>query len=254
MNERDLDRYSRLRAIKDFGYEIHWNLLKDKVASIVGVGGLGMVSAEILARCGIGTLNLFDMDIVNIVNLNRLGFELKDLGLPKVEVISKRIKDINPDVKVNAIHGDIMDFLNEDNFEKFIGMSDVVLMGVDNYPARTFVNLKCIKQNVVLIDAGASRSSLSGHVHVIIPGKTACISCIGKIGEDIKREKGERCTASLPTTMAILASIQAQEALKYLLKFGSLIDYMTFNVMSGKFHYFQTKIDKKCTVCGNNNR
>lgn len=242
-------RYDRLRAINAFGYNIKWDALLGKSVTIAGVGGLGMLSAEMLARCGVGILNLFDMDTVDDVNLNRLGFHPDDLGKPKVEVISERIKRINRDVHPEPHHGDIMMLDNEDVFEDRVSKSNVVLMGMDNLPARMFVNQKCVNNGIVLIDGGASRSALSGYVQPIIPGKTACTSCRSSIAAKAPRERGQRCTASLPTTMAIIASIQVQEALKYLLGFGTLISYVTCNALTGEFTSHQTRPDPACPAC-----
>ncbi|NMC04602.1 MAG: HesA/MoeB/ThiF family protein [Candidatus Lokiarchaeota archaeon] len=242
-------RYDRLNAINAFGYDIKWESLRKKAVTIAGVGGLGMLAAEILARCGIGTLYLFDMDIVDAVNLNRLGFHPDDLGLPKVDVIAERIKRINPDVATEPLHGDIMMLDNEDVFEDRVKRSAVVLMGMDNLPARMFVNQKCVNNGIVLVDGGTSRSALSGHVQPVIPGKTACVACRGSIASKQPREKGQRCTASLPTTMAIIASLQVQEVLKYLLGFGTLASYMTYNALTGEFTTHQTRPDPACPAC-----
>jgi len=217
--------------------------------TIAGVGGLGMIAAEMFARCGIGTLYLFDMDTVEIVNLNRLGFHGKDVGRPKVDVVAEYLNEINPDVTTEAHHGDIMFMENEDIFEDCVKKSDAVLMGVDNVPARLFINQKCVNNEVLLMDGGASRSGLLGHVQPIIPGKTACMACRISIGDESPRPKGERCTSSLPTTMAIIASIQVQEILKYLLGFGELIKYMTYNALSGEFTHHVTRPDPECFVC-----
>ena len=90
-NQESPDRYNRLRAINDFGYNITWDELQDTKVVIVGVGGLGSIISDQLARCGVGELILFDMDIVENVNLNRMGFTLEDVGMPKVKVIGKKI-------------------------------------------------------------------------------------------------------------------------------------------------------------------
>ncbi|MHA1728674.1 MAG: HesA/MoeB/ThiF family protein [Promethearchaeota archaeon] len=251
--EHKENRYTRLKSIKEFGYDVDWDDLRDKSATIAGVGGLGMISAEMLGRCGIGALYLFDKDEVQIVNLNRMGFNEKDINTPKVNVIRDRLGEINPDVKVEAFHGDIMLFSNENTFEQCVKKSDVVLMGVDNYPARTFVNQKCINLNIPLIDAGASRSALSGHVHPIFPGKNGCLRCTGIIHALEKTERGEPCTASLPTTMAIIAAVQVQETLKFLLNLGKNIDYMTYNALTGQFSNHITKRDPSCPACGHLN-
>jgi molybdopterin/thiamine biosynthesis adenylyltransferase len=243
------DRYDRLKAINSFGFDIDWKLLRTKAVTIAGVGGLGMIAAEMLARVGIGTLYLFDMDNVELVNMNRVGFQLKDIGRPKVDVIAEYINQVNADVIAEPHHGDIMYFENEDIFDGCVKKSDAVLMGVDNVPARMFVNQKCVNNEVLLMDGGASRSALLGHIQPIIPGKTACMACRIALTCEMPRPKGERCTSSLPTTMAIIASIQVQEILKYLLGFGENISYMTYNALSGEFTHHVTRPDPECFAC-----
>ncbi|MHA1672196.1 MAG: HesA/MoeB/ThiF family protein [Promethearchaeota archaeon] len=244
------DRYTRLKAITDFGYDITWSDLAKRTITIAGVGGLGMITAEILARCGVGQLNLFDKDTVDTVNLNRIGFLEADIGQDKVSIIAKNIRQINPDVNTHPIHGDIMNFGVEDLFDEAVANSDAVMMGVDNYPARMFVNQKCINYKKPLFNAGVSRSALSGFVQSIFPGKTACLQCVARVkGSNENLERGESCVASLPTTFAIIAGIQAQEALKYLLGLGTVLDYITYNALTGDFHQFQTTRDPHCSAC-----
>ena len=244
------NRYTRLKAIKEFGYDINWDDLKRCHIGIIGVGGLGCVSAEMVARCGVGKLSLFDFDTVDIVNLNRSMFKEEHIGQPKVEVASRILKEINPDVEIKCFNNDIMNPNFESDFEKEISHMNIILNGLDNIPAREYLNAKCIHLKVPYIDAGASRSGLSGYIHPIIPYKTACTKCISSITIDIPDERGEPCVASLPSTMAILASIQIQEMLKYLLKFGDMIDYLTYDMITGKFLNYETKRDRNCPICG----
>ncbi|MFX1339133.1 MAG: ThiF family adenylyltransferase [Promethearchaeota archaeon] len=243
------DRYTRLKAIKEFGYEVNWDDLKKYHVGIIGVGGLGCVSAEMAVRCGVGKLTLFDFDIVETVNLNRHMFKEEHVGQPKVIVATKILKEINPDVEIQYFDCDIMDMKFEPKFETEINNMDVILNGLDNIPAREYLNAKCILLNIPYIDAGASRSGLSGYVHPVIPFKTACAKCLSSIAIDIPDERGEPCVASLPSTMAILASIQIQEMLKYLLKFGRMIDYTMYNMITGKFLEYETKRDENCPIC-----
>ena len=79
------ERYVRLKAIKEFGYDIDWENLRDKHIGIVGIGGLGCVTSEMVVRCGVGKLTLFDFDTVEMVNLNRCMYKLEDIGRNKVE-------------------------------------------------------------------------------------------------------------------------------------------------------------------------
>ncbi len=244
------NRYTRLKAIKEFGYDISWDDLRKYHIGIVGVGGIGCVSAEMAVRCGVGKISLFDFDTIEIVNLNRHMFKEKHIGQPKVKVAEKILKEINPDVEIKCFDNDIMDPSFESQFEAEIKKMDIILNGLDNIPAREYLNAKCVLLNIPYINAGASRSGLSGYVHPIIPHKTACAKCLSNIAIDIPDERGEPCVASLPSTMAILASVQIQEMLKYLLKFGQMIDYLMYDMITGKFLNYETKIDENCPICG----
>ena len=244
------NRYTRLKAIKDFGYDVHWEKLMQFHIGIVGVGGIGSVSAEMVTRCGLGKVSLYDYDIVEEVNLNRHMFKEVDIGLAKVDVALRILNEINPDVEILSYKKDIMDPEFEMEFEAQLGKIDIILNGLDNIPAREYLNAKCVKANVPYIDAGASRSGLSGYVHPIIPYKTACAICMNRILFNKYEEKGESCVASLPSTMAILASIQVQEMLKYLLKFGQMIDYVMYHMLRGTFLHYTTIRDNNCPICG----
>ncbi len=244
-------RYTRLKAISAFGYDIDWTELKQKTITIPGIGGLGVLTSEMLTRCGIGTLHLFDYDTVEEVNLNRMGFHVKDLGKSKVEVTARYLREVNPDVTIVPHHGDIMGFEGDLAFDAAVQESNMVLMGLDNFPARMFVNQKCVNYEKPLIDAGVARSALSGMVHVIIPPQTACMMCRARIqGSNETVERGLPCNASLPSTMALIASIQVQECLKYLLSLGTLIDYLTYNALTGQFGEYITQKNPSCPACG----
>jgi len=244
------DRYTRLKAIKEFGYDIDWEELNSYHIGIIGIGGLGCVSSEIATRCGVGKITLFDFDSVELVNLNRSMFKPIHVGQAKVEVARKILEEINPDVDIFYYKKDIMDINFESIFEKEISRLDIILNGLDNIPAREYLNSKCVKLKIPYIDAGASRSGLSGYVHPIFPYKTSCAKCIKSYAINLPDERGEPCVASLPSTMAILASIQIQEMLKYLLKFGKMIDYLVYNMVSGQFLNYSTKKDENCPICG----
>jgi len=68
---------------------------------VAGLGGVGSMAAEMLVRSGIGTITLVDSDVVQASNLNRQIPALQStIGRPKVEVMTDRLKDINPDVRI----------------------------------------------------------------------------------------------------------------------------------------------------------
>lgn len=80
----DSNPYSRLMALKRMGIVEDYEQIRQKTVAIVGIGGVGSVAAEMLTRCGIGKLILFDYDKVELANMNRLFFQPDQAGLSKV--------------------------------------------------------------------------------------------------------------------------------------------------------------------------
>lgn len=70
--------------------------------ALFGVGGVGSYAAEALARCGVGEIDIIDNDVVSLTNINRQLCALTStVGRYKVDVVAERLRDINPDIKVN---------------------------------------------------------------------------------------------------------------------------------------------------------
>ena len=246
------DRYSRLRAIKEYGFNFDFTELQDKTLTICGVGGVGSLSAEMLARCGIGRLVIIDLDTVEEVNMNRVMYQPKHIGRKKAEVCTEILHDINPDTQVEFVSTDIMDINFEQAFELIVSHSDLILNGLDNVPARQYLNVKCINLNKPYVDAGALRSGFGGYVHLVIPKKTACYQCTASVQINRKSNdaKGPQCAASLPSTLAIISSLQVQHSLKFLLKFGRIEDFISYNALNDEFTYLKLRRDENCYVCG----
>jgi len=249
----EINRYTRLKDLTKFGFDINWESLKDMEVIVAGIGGVGSLAAEMLTRCGIGKLDIIDLDTVSVKNLNRLFFRAKDIGKAKTKVAKKKLLEINPDVKIEEHSIDICSPDFEQEFKLMLKRANLLLMGLDNIPARDYVNTMCISHNLTYIDSGASRSGLGGYVHRIIPYKTACSRCPGtlEVGKQMADAEGEPCTASLPTTIALIASLQVEHALKTLLdNFGKIPDYISYNGLQGQFLYLQITMDPDCPVCG----
>jgi ubiquitin-like modifier-activating enzyme 5 len=81
----DSNPYSRLMALKRMGIVEDYERIRHYSIAVVGVGGVGSVVAEMLTRCGIGKLILFDYDKVEMANMNRLFYQPHQSGLSKVE-------------------------------------------------------------------------------------------------------------------------------------------------------------------------
>ena len=243
------NRYTRLKSISDFGYDVNWEDLQLKKVLIIGVGGVGSIIAEMLSRCGIGELYLIDLDVVEEVNLNRLFFKDDHIGKTKVDAAKQILSMVNSDVVVHPFMQDVCASDFEEKFEEILKECDLVVSSLDNIPARLYINQKCVELNKTYVDTGATRSGLGGYVHLVIPFKTACYSCTGSIDMG-KKEEGLSCTASLPSTIAIVASIATEICLKHLLEFGTIPDYIGFNALNDQYILQKMAKDPNCFVCG----
>jgi ubiquitin-like modifier-activating enzyme 5 len=84
--------------------------------AVVGMGGVGSVAAEMLARCGIGRLLMFDYDHVELANMNRLFFRPEQCGMTKTDAAAQTLAGINPDV---ALESYTMNITTLEGFEAF---------------------------------------------------------------------------------------------------------------------------------------
>lgn len=244
-------RYSRLIATEEFGYDIDWKALKNKTITIAGVGGIGSLAVSMLARVGVGIINIIDLDIVEEENLNRMIFRPKNLNTSKVEAIVEIIKEINPDTTINPYYNDIMDFEFENTLVEILSKTDLGFMCLDNIPARQYFNIKCIDNNVHYIDSGLLRSGFGGYVHLVKPFETACYQCTGSIKvTDTNELSSVECSASIPTTVNIIASLQVQHGLRFLLNFGHIPDYISYNGLNDETLKIELTRDPACFVCG----
>ena len=179
----DSNPYSRLMALKRMGIVCNYERIRDLTVAIIGVGGVGSVTAEMLTRCGIGKLVLFDYDFVELANMNRLFFQPHHTGMSKVDAAAKTLEDINPDVQFETHNYNITlvdhfdHFLNRlEKGSKTNGKVDLVLSCVDNFEARMAINSACNELNQVWLESGVSENAVSGHIQLLIPGETACFA------------------------------------------------------------------------------
>ena len=128
--------------------------LKNSHVKIAGIGGVGSWVAEALARTGVQTLSLIDMDDVCITNTNRqIHATQSSIGKTKTEVMKSRLKDINPEITVHTI----FDFVLPNNVQNMLSDDfDFFVDCTDHIPAKSWIAKLC-KQNKIpfLICGGA---------------------------------------------------------------------------------------------------
>lgn len=148
MNKSAFASISRL-----FGQQGLDKLQKSHVA-IIGLGGVGSWIAEALARSAVGELTLVDLDEVCISNINRQVQALHStVGQSKIEVISKRLLDINPSIKLHLVH----DFFDQSNHQDILkDHYAFVVDAIDGLKNKCLVVDQCLKKKIPVITIGAA--------------------------------------------------------------------------------------------------
>lgn len=110
---------------------------KEAKIGVVGCGGIGGAVIEMLARMGVGELNIIDKDSFDVSNLNRqVMSSIDEIRNSKSEVSKEKIRLINPYVKVNAFNEE----LNTNNIENFVEDCQIVIDALDNLPTRVLLS------------------------------------------------------------------------------------------------------------------
>lgn len=208
------DFYSRQIVLKELGLRGQKKLAKSSVA-VVGLGGLGTISALYLALAGVGKLRLIDQDTVELDNLHRqVLYDLGDVLVPKVEASAKKLRKTNPLVKVEAVPEN----LNASNAEQLLSGVDCVVDGLDNMYTRYLVNRACVKLGIPYVFGAAI--GLEGNLSVFHSPKTPCLECVFPGISDAQLLSCDT-RGVLGATPGIIGSMQAMEAIKVLAGMGS---------------------------------
>lgn len=146
MNETKMDK-SRTEAL--IGKE-NLDKLAKKMITVVGVGGVGGACATMLARAGVEKIRIVDFDLVTSSNVNRQVIAFADtIGQKKVEVLSSMLKRINPNIFVDAI----CERLTQENVERIVKDSDVVVDAIDSVKDKLELILYCKRNNIYIVSA-----------------------------------------------------------------------------------------------------
>jgi molybdopterin-synthase adenylyltransferase len=205
------ERYSRQILFPGIGSQGQQKLKSARVA-IVGCGATGSAIAGLLARAGVGALRIIDRDYVEPSNLQRQSlFDEKDAAdsLPKAIAAARKIAAFNSEITVEPQVEDLV----PGNIQALLEGSKLILDGTDNFETRYLLNDYAVERGLPWVYAAAV-GSYAVTLNVI-PGQTACLSCIFP---DSPRGMVETCETSgiLNSAVNLVASIAATEALKLL--------------------------------------
>jgi molybdopterin/thiamine biosynthesis adenylyltransferase len=175
---------------------------------VAGLGGLGGSLAVLLARVGVGSLLLADGDAFAPSNLNRqLLATQSTLGRSKAQVTARHLQDLNPGVEVQAIPH----FLTRDLLQTCLPQVRVVVDGLDTIRARRELAIAAWEAGVPLVHGAVA--GRFGQVATLMPGDEAGLSQL----LNVLGLEPEAAREVLAPTVTLVASLQAQEAVRLLL-------------------------------------
>lgn len=244
-----MERYSRQMLFYDIGRHGQTLIGKSKVA-VIGVGALGTVIANNLARAGVGYIRLVDRDYVELSNLQRQTlFDEQDFNerLPKSAAAARHLKRVNSEIRLDPVVADV----NPSNVENLISDVDLVLDGTDNFETRFLLNDACVKNNIPWIYGAALGSC--GTTMNIIPGQTPCIRCF--IRDIPSPGKVQTCSSTgvLNMITGIVGCYESAEALKFITGSSSLSTKMLYiDIWRNSFETINLERDTGCPVCSEN--
>jgi molybdopterin/thiamine biosynthesis adenylyltransferase len=240
LSNSELKRYSRQMLIPGWGEEGQKKLKSAKVV-VAGVGGLGCPASAYLAAAGVDRLVIADNEKFDLSNMNRqiLGWR-KDLGKFKAETAAKKLRELNPEIKIEPVNSKI----TEANINQLVQDADVVIDAMDNWDTRFVINAACVEKGIPFVHAGVY--GLHGQLTTIMPGKGPCLRCI--------LPKTPKETGTIPVagaTAAFFASLQVFEALKLITGIGKpLIGRMLiFDAEDISFTVVDIGKNANCAVC-----
>jgi molybdopterin/thiamine biosynthesis adenylyltransferase len=242
------DRYSRQVLFAGIGAGGQRKLSTSRIA-IVGCGATGSALASLLARAGVGTIRIIDRDYVEPSNLQRqVLFDEADAAesLPKAIAAARKIATFNSQIVIEPHVAD----LTPANIEFLLPGMQLLLDGTDNFETRYLLNDFAVKNFLPWIyTAGVGSYGVTLNV---LPGQTACLSCIFP---DAPRGAVETCETAgiLNSAVNLAASISATEALKLLIGAPHRVrrTLLSFDVWSNQ--RAEVSADKPrpgCRTCG----
>jgi molybdopterin/thiamine biosynthesis adenylyltransferase/rhodanese-related sulfurtransferase len=240
------ERYRRHLNLGEIGPEGQLAWLRARVA-VVGAGGLGCPASLYLAAAGIGTLALFDADVVDLSNLQRqVLYGTGDVGRPKVEVARERLSALNPDVRLemHALR------LRSDNALEALRGYDVIVDGSDNFPTRYLVSDAGVLLGTPVVSGAILR--FEGQVSVFDARRGPCYRCL--FPEPPPPGAAPSCAEAgvLGVLPGLVALVQATETLKLLAGVGEplLGRLLQVDALEMRFGEFQFDKDPGCPACG----
>ncbi len=246
LSAAELVRYSRHLLLPEVGLEGQARLKRARVL-LVGAGGLGSPLALYLAAAGVGTLGIADFDVVDETNLQRqVLYGTSDVGRSKLDSARARLRELNPDVRVEpfAVR------LTSANALDIVRGFDLVCDGSDNFPTRYLVNDACVLAGKP--DVYGSVFRFEGQASVFGHAGGPCYRCLFPVPPPPGLVPSCAESGVLGILPGIIGLVQATEAVKLVLGKGDLLAgrLLLVDALAMRFRELAVARDPSCPVCG----
>ena len=243
LNNDQLKRYSRQISLDEIGVSGQKKLLSSKVL-VIGAGGLGSPACFYLAAMGVGTIGIVDSDKVELSNLQRqIIHGMSSIGKSKVESAKEKIEKLNSDVRVFTYPIR----LNSLNIADVIKEYDFIIDATDNFLSKFVINDACVAMKKAFSHAGVA--GFKGQMMTYVPGRGPCYRCVFS---NPPRKENKKPISVVGSTPGVIGTLQAVEAIKYLLNIGDLlIGYLlTYDGLKMEFRKIKIERNPSCHICG----
>jgi len=161
--------------------------LTQKHVMVVGMGGVGSFAAEFIARSGIGKMTIIDGDVVDPTNRNRqLPALANNHGQPKVQIMAKRLKEINPELELNVVQ----EFINPTMVQQQLSLKpDYIIDAIDSVtPKITFMQMAYESKIAMVSSMGAGGRLDPTRLQVVDISKTSVCPFAQQIRKMLKKQ------------------------------------------------------------------
>lgn len=166
---------------------------------MVGLGGVGAYAAEQICRAGIGRMTIVDADVVNESNINRqLPALHSTLGMPKAEVVARRLLDINPELKLTVLN----EFLRDERTEEILSEAtyDFIVDAIDSLSPKVYLLFHAYNRKIPIVSSmGAGAKTDPSQVRIADISKTSSCALAKAVR---KRLRGMGISKGIPAVFS----------------------------------------------------
>lgn len=239
-------RYARQMLLPEVGTGGQEKLGKSS-ALIIGLGGLGSPAAYYLAAAGIGRLGLVDSDYVEISNLNRQILHFTpDVKKMKTKSAAEKINQLNPEVTLETYNY----YMDKQQFLDILPQYDFVIEATDNFSSKYAISDACVISGKAFCHAGIT--GYEGQAFTYVPKQSCgCFRCLFPESPHPVKIPDKATGTVLGTVPGTMGTIQATEAIKYLLAIGDLLlnRLLMYDAKQMKMRIVHFSPSAKCPVC-----